>query len=74
MRGVVSVKDTLKIYPEEDKMQYNFNDQIQIRREPESFSSTGFAYRAYDRDSGVPLYLGAETLEILIDRLENFAR
>lgn len=42
-----------------------------IRKEPEPYSSTGVAYRAYHPD-GSPLYMGEETMEALVKRLEEF--
>lgn len=36
--------------------------RVFIRKEPESFSATGFAYRVYRADDGTPEYIGAETL------------
>lgn len=50
---------------------YSFNDKIIIREEIESYSRTGFVYRAYDRDSGIPLYVGMETLKEEIERLKG---
>ena len=51
---------------------FNYNDNIIIRQEPEPYSKTGSAFRAYDRDSGIPLYMGSETLGGLIQRLKDF--
>ena len=39
-------------------------------REPESYSSSGFAYRAY-RSDGTPLYVGAESYKGLLAKLEE---
>jgi hypothetical protein len=39
-----------------------------IHKEIESYSATGFAFRAY-RECGTPFYMGAETREGLIQRI-----
>lgn len=45
---------------------------IHVRREPESYSSSGFAFRAY-RSDGTPLYAGAESYAELLERLADRA-
>lgn len=43
---------------------------IIVRKEKESYSRTGYAYRAY-RENMIPLYVGAETFAELIQRLDD---
>jgi hypothetical protein len=43
---------------------------IHVTRVPESYSSSGFAYRAF-RSDGTPLYIGAESWKGLLARLED---